>query len=97
MARLMQIVFALLIVVFGLAFHLKNDIQVTLDFYVWMLSLPLSWLLVVAFSVGAVVGLLVMLATILRLQREIRHLMKKCDTASKEIVSLRAVPVNDGR
>ena len=71
MARLMQIVFALLIVVFGLAFHLKNDIQVTLDFYVWMLSLPLSWLLVVTFSVGEV--------------------------ASKEIVSLRAVPVNDGR
>tara|TARA_B100001123_G_C15073031_1_gene932370 strand:+ start:154 stop:435 length:282 start_codon:yes stop_codon:yes gene_type:complete len=93
----MQIVFALLIVVFGLAFHLKNDTQVTLDFYVWMLSLPLSWLLVVTFSLGAVAGLLVMLTTIFRLQREIRRLIKKCEIASKEIVSLRAVSINDGR
>ena len=96
MTRVIQIVFALLIVFFGLAFHIKNDIQVTLDFYVRTLSLPLSWVVVVAFSVGSVLGLLVMLNTILRLQREIRRLTKKHDMAAKEIVNLRAIPINDG-
>jgi putative membrane protein len=96
MTRVIQIVFALLIVFFGLAFHIKNDVLVTLDFYVRTLSLPLSWVVVVVFSVGAILGLMVMLNTILRLQCEIRRLTKKHDMAAKEIVNLRAIPINDG-
>jgi putative membrane protein len=95
MTRVIQIVFALLIIFFGLAFHIKNDLPVTLDFYVRTIPMPLSWVVVVAFSVGAVLGLMVMLNTILRLQREIRRLTKKHDMATKEIVNLRAIPIND--
>ncbi len=96
MTRVIQIAFALLIVFFGLAFHIKNDLPVTLDFYVRTISVPLSWVAVVAFSIGAVLGLMVMLNTILRLQREIRRLTKKHEMAAKEIVNLRAIPINDG-
>jgi lipopolysaccharide assembly protein A len=95
MGRVIQIVFALLIIFFGLAFHIKNDSPVTLDFYVRTIELPLSWVVVAAFSVGAVLGLLVMLNTYLRLQREIRRLTKRHDMANKEIANLRAIPIND--
>ena len=95
MARVFQIVFALLIIFFGLAFHIKNDLPVTLNFYVRTIDVPLSWVVVIAFSIGAVLGLMVMLNTILRLQREIRRLTKKHEMATKEIVNLRAIPIND--
>ena len=95
MNRVFQIVFALLIIFFGLAFHIKNDAPVTLDFYVRTVDIPLSWVVVIAFSVGAVLGLVVMLNSIVRLQREIRRLRKKHEMATKEIVNLRAIPIND--
>jgi len=69
MTRVFQIVFALLIIFFGLAFHIKNDQPVTLDFYVRSIDVPLSWVVVAAFSVGSILGLIVMLNNILRLQR----------------------------
>jgi len=95
MTRVFQIVFALLIIFFGLAFHIKNDQPVTLDFYVRSIDVPLSWVVVAAFSVGSILGLIVMLNNILRLQREIRRLGKKHEMATKEIVNLRAIPIND--
>ena len=95
MGRVIQIVFALLIIIFGLAFHIKNDSPVTLDFYVRTIEFPLSWVVVAAFSVGAVLGLIVMLNTYLRLQREIRRLTKRHEMANKEIANLRAIPIND--
>jgi len=93
--RVIQIVFGLLIIFFGLAFHIKNDGLVTLNFYIPLIEVPLSWVVVAAFSLGAVIGLIVMLNSILRLQREIRRLRKKHEIASKEIVNLRAIPIND--
>lgn len=95
MNRVFQIVFALLIIFFGLAFHIKNDLPVTLDFYVRSINLPLSWVVVIAFSAGAVLGLMAMLNTIVRLRRKIRRLTKKHEMAAKEIVNLRAIPIND--
>ena len=46
-------------------------------------------------AVGAILGLVVMLNTILRLHREIRRLTKKHEMATKEIVNLRAIPISD--
>jgi len=95
MNRVIQIVFALLIIFFGLAFHIKNDEPVLLDFYVRTAEVPLSWVVVVSFSIGALLGLLVMINRIFRLQHEIRRLTKKHELATKEIVNLRAIPIND--
>ena len=95
MNRVIQIVFALLIIFFGLAFHIKNDAPVTLDFYVRTIQIPLSWVVVIAFSTGAFLGLIVMLNKVLLLRHEIRRLTRKHELASKEIVNLRAIPIND--
>lgn len=95
MSRVIQIVFALLIVFFGLAFHIKNDAPVAIDFYVRSIEMPLSWLVVIIFSLGAVAGLMVMINKILLLQHEIRRLNRKQELATEEIVNLRAIPIND--
>jgi len=95
MNRVIQIVFALLIIFFGLAFHIKNDAPVTLDFYIRTIHIPLSWVVVIAFSTGAFLGLIVMLNKVLLLRHEIRRLTRKHELASKEIVNLRAIPIND--
>lgn len=95
MTRVIQIVFALLVIFFGLAFHIKNDGPVVLDFYVRTAEIPLSWVVVVSFSIGAVLGLLVMANRIFRLQHEIRRLNRKHELAAKEIVNLRAIPISD--
>jgi hypothetical protein len=48
-----------------------------------------------AFAVGALLGIVVMLNKNLRLLSQIRRLQKQHDIASKEIVNLRAIPIND--
>jgi len=55
----------------------------------------LSWVVVGAFAVGALLGIVVMLNKNLRLLSQIRRLQKQHDIASKEIVNLRAIPIND--
>jgi uncharacterized integral membrane protein len=95
MSRVIQIVFALLIIFFGLAFHIKNDAPATLDFYVRTIDMPLSWIVVIAFSIGVILGLTVMVNRVLLLQHEIRRLTRKNALANKEIVNLRAIPIND--
>ena len=78
-----------------MAFHIKNDAPVSLDFYIRTIEMPLSWVVVITFAVGVILGSLAMLNTILRLRRENRRLRKKHELATKEIVNLRAIPIND--
>jgi uncharacterized integral membrane protein len=96
MTRLIQIVFLLLMLLIGMAFHVNNDAPVILDFGISTISVPhLSWVVVGAFAVGALLGIVVMLNKNLRLLSQIRRLQKQHDIASKEIVNLRAIPIND--
>jgi len=96
MTRVFQIAFMVAIILFGLAFHIRNDQPVSLDFYVTKTEpVPLSWIVVIAFSTGAMLGSLVMFNTNMALRRRIRRLTKKHAMATKEIVSLRAIPIND--
>ena len=96
MARLLQLIFVLAIAALGLAFHIRNDQLVNLDFYFRSLEIPLSWSLVGAFSCGALLGFCVMFNSVLRLRGEKRRISKQHDLASEEITNLRAIPLKDG-
>ena len=96
MARLIQLVFILLIAMLGLAFHIRNDQAITLDFYYRSIEIPLSWAIVGAFAFGVVLGIFVMLNSILRLRGEMRRISKQHDLATEEITNLRAIPLKDG-
>ena len=96
MVRLLQLIFILLIAALGLAFHIRNDQAVTLDFYYRSIELPLSWAIVGAFAFGVLLGIFVMLNSILRLRGEKRRISKQHDLAAEEITNLRAIPLKDG-
>ena len=96
MVRVIQLVFAMIVVVFGLAFHIKNDQPVMLNYYVGTFEVPhLSWVVIASLLIGAFLGVLAMLNPVLRLKREIRRLAKKNEMATREILNLRAIPLKD--
>jgi len=70
----------LFLVLFG--FAIKNNDSVTLQFYTnkqW--PLPLSFIILVSFAVGAVLGVTATITTQLRRRREIARLRKQLERA----------------
>ena len=60
----------LLVVLLGLAFHLRNEQLVVIDFYLGSFELPLSLALAAALLAGAVLGVMAGLPAWLRLKRD---------------------------
>ena len=67
----------LLVVLLGLAFHLRNEQLVLIDFYLGSLELPLSLALALTLLAGAVLGVLAGLPTWLKLKRDKAKLGKQ--------------------
>ncbi|WP_432720447.1 lipopolysaccharide assembly protein LapA domain-containing protein [Jeongeupia wiesaeckerbachi] len=82
--------FLLFVVLFGFAMH--NAEPVTLNFflgYVW--QAPLALLLLIAFVLGTVFGILAVLGKVVRLRRELVSLRKEVRTrAASEVVTVDA-------
>ena len=76
MARLMQLLVAVVAVFVGLAFHVRNSGSVTLDFYVQRFDVPLSLVAVAALILGALLGVLAMAWRVFLLKREISRLRR---------------------
>jgi lipopolysaccharide assembly protein A len=74
MLRLVLVGIALLL---GLAFHSRNHQAVTLDFYASTIELPLSWLVVAALIIGALLGALTLLPRLLSVRRALRRELKR--------------------
>ncbi|MBT8445560.1 MAG: LapA family protein [Gammaproteobacteria bacterium] len=91
----MNLVLVLVVVFVGLAFHIKNDAPISLNYYLGTAELPLSWVVVAALLLGVLLGAVVTSFSILRLKMEIRGLRREKETASREIANLRAIPIND--
>lgn len=89
MGRLLRAVAAVIALVAGLAFHVRNHGPLTLDLYVYSIELPVSWLAVGALSIGAALGALAMLPARLRMARLLRR-------QSRELALLRANPPAPG-
>jgi putative membrane protein len=95
MSRILKFVFVLLVMIIGLAFHLRNDQPVDLDFYLGSISLPFSLYIIVALCVGALLGGLAVLPRLLRLKTENARLRKHLQVNEKELNNLRVIPVKD--
>ncbi len=94
-SRVLYMAFAILMALAGLAFHVRNDQEIVLNYYAGSLHAELSIVVVGALAVGAVLGVMAMTATVVRLKREIRRLAKRNDIATRELSSLRSVSLND--
>ena len=59
MSRVFNLILVVAVVFVGLAFHIKNDAPITLNYYLGAVELPLSWVVVAALLVGVLLGAVV--------------------------------------
>jgi len=95
MLRLIYLLFALIVVIFGVVFAVLNADNVQLNYYLGSIELPLSFVMVLAMIVGAVLGILASLSFIIGSRRQSARLKRSVEVAEKEIVNLRNIPIKN--
>lgn len=96
MRPIFYIIISIPVIFFAITFAIKNSHVVTLSYYFgvnWIL--PLSVLLFVVLVLGIVVGYLVSLKTIMRLQGLAATAKKEARQAEQEVSNLRSLPLKD--
>jgi len=95
MYRLLLLILMLVVVLFGVVFHLRNDQLVVLDYLVGSREYYFSIWLVFAFAIGAILGLVSSLPVIIKTRRENARLMRRIKIGEKEINNLRVLPLKE--
>ncbi|MBL1142839.1 MAG: LapA family protein [Proteobacteria bacterium] len=95
MSRIAKLIIVFAILLSGLAFHLKNNQIIELNYYVGVLDMPLSWLVVIILFIGALLGILASMPMIIKLKSQKLKLEKQIKNSEKEINNLRVMPVKD--
>ena len=95
MLRIIRLMLVFLIMISGLALHLRNDQVVTFDFYLGSIGLPFSFFLIVALITGTLLGALACLSGLVRMKREIRLLRARVRVTEKELDNLRILPARN--
>jgi lipopolysaccharide assembly protein A len=95
MSRIAKLILVFVILLIGLAFHLKNNQLIELNYYVDVISLPMSWLVVLVLFIGSMLGVLASLPIIIKLKRDKIMLERQIKNSEKEINNLRVMPVRD--
>lgn len=95
MAGFLYFLFAVMVALAGLAFHVRNAEPVVLDFFVGSAELELSLVLVATLVLGVVLGMLAMSASQLKLRRELRRLARRHEMTGRELANLRALTGTD--
>jgi len=91
--RIFSYLLILLVVFFGIVFAALNANVVTCNYYLGARSMPLSLLLVFAFSSGMIFGFIFALPPWLRLKRDKRKLKARVKLLEAEIGNLRNLPI----
>lgn len=95
MSRFLMLIAAMAFFVIGLAFHLKNDQLVILNFYVGSFEAYFSVFIIASAIVGVIFGIVSTVPMIFRLRRQNRRLLRQIDMTEKEVKNLRALPIKD--
>lgn len=95
MSRIAKLILLFVVLLFGLAFHLKNNQLIQIDYYVGAIAMPLSLIIVSVLMIGALSGVLASLPMIVKLKRRALTLEKQIKNNEKEINNLRVMPVKD--
>jgi putative membrane protein len=93
--RIFTYIFILAIILLGVTFATLNSEAVTINYYLGEKTLALSVLLVSVFSTGCLLGILVGLGIVIRLKLKNYKLKQRLKFAEKEVINLRAIPLQD--
>ncbi|MBX3708835.1 MAG: LapA family protein [Gammaproteobacteria bacterium] len=93
--RIVSYFFLLVIVLFGMTFATLNSESVTINYYLGQSTLPLSLLLVLAFALGCLIGMMVGFWLLIKAKLLNYRLRQRLTLAEKEIDNLRAIPLQD--
>ncbi|HIF18310.1 MAG TPA: LapA family protein [Cycloclasticus sp.] len=91
----MRLVYLLLFVVIlavGFVLSILNSAPITINYYYGWLELPLSFALLIAFIMGALIGLSSKIWSSLRWRQRYSKLSKEASISKKEVSSLRTYP-----
>ncbi len=95
MSRVLKICLFVLVFLVGLLFHLRNQQQVIVDYYLGITELSFSASMVLVLALGILLGYLVGLPASFRLKRENARLAKQVSLSEQEINALRVLPMKD--
>ncbi len=95
MLRIIRFMVVLVIILAGLAIHLRNDQPVLFDYYLGHLELPFSLFLIIGICSGVVLGILAGLPLLLRMKRQRDRLASRIRLNEKELNNLRVIPVKN--
>lgn len=93
--RIVTILFYLLLIVFGVSFAALNASTVTVNFYFTQFTTAVSIILLCAFSIGMVLGLLLFLSKYLHVKHDLKKARNQLQLMEKEINNLRVMPLKD--
>lgn len=79
-----KLALALLVILGGLAFHVRNGQSVVIDFYLASYNIPLSMAIALALLAGAILAVLAGLPARMRLKREKVKLGKQLERVQSE-------------
>jgi uncharacterized membrane protein YciS (DUF1049 family) len=93
--RIITYILLLAIILLGISFAILNPESVNFNYYLGRRAFPLSLLLVSTFVSGCVLGLLVGFFLLVKLKIKNYYLQSQLKVAEKEIINLRAIPLQD--
>ena len=89
------LLFLLVVFLTGVLFHAHNSDTVAVDLYLRTIETPVSYLVVGAIIVGAVLGWLTALFPLLVMQGRLQSLRRRQSLTEKELEALRTLPFRD--
>ncbi len=93
--RIFSYILLLIVILIGVTFAALNHNEVSINYYVGQSALPLSFLLVISFAVGSLLGLFVGFWLLFKTKIKNYRLQQHLKVAEKEIENLRAIPLQD--
>lgn len=98
MKLFLNLLLALVVLVFGISFALKNSTPVEVTYYFGLdWSGSLSALLVITLAVGAFLGVLFTLGWVIRVKRQVLHARREVAQLEREAAGLRPLMERENR
>jgi|TARA_B100000768_G_C11214263_1_gene347412 putative membrane protein len=95
MQRIITIAIFITVFAAGAAFSAVNNVPVEIQYYLGVITMPISIVVIASLVTGIILGALAIFISSLQLRYENRCLQKKVALREQELDSLRILPIKD--